>query len=190
MRIYSDAPEIDSDELERFWMPPHLVAAAADIHDHRHFAKTLGNWSDRALIAFKKTGEGKTSPRLYSLRTAIQACFMYRLTAFGADVKSAKTVADWVVADFEQRLKVGLTYEELSQDNTHILYWFDGMGKIQTLITDAECIKLRLKSEWHLTYRAGEVEPPPIRGWIELDYILRRCLETYSDIAGGLESNK
>lgn len=73
MLLANYLPRLTIAEAERCWMQPIDLCELAIIgEEHRpETRKFLANISDRGLVDFVKSGEAKTSPKLYSLKSAI-----------------------------------------------------------------------------------------------------------------------
>jgi hypothetical protein len=118
MRISQHTPNLTSKEAERFWMTPVEVcemAAVGDASDPK-VKRLLNTLSDRGHVPFIKSGEAKTSPRLYSLVSAAMLRVIFEITRDGRTYKYAQPVAEAVRKTMLQVLD---TMSELDDFDLH-----------------------------------------------------------------------
>lgn len=120
MRISAYTPDFTVDELNRF----HLTAAdtcllAAIVGSEKEWAegrKRLSNLSARdGLIPFEKSGTGKTSPNLYSVKSAIMFRCIDDLTRHNGNKKTFEYAAEVAAA-------VGEVAEMLVTENSDLMH--------------------------------------------------------------------
>lgn len=100
MKISLYTPDLTAEEAERYWMTPVEVcrlAAIGEASDPK-VKKLLNTLSDRGHVPFVKSGEAKTSPRLYSLVSAAMLRVIHDITRDGRTYKYAQPVANSVRA--------------------------------------------------------------------------------------------
>lgn len=96
MMIAAYVPELTKEEVERFWLTPVQLcrlAAVGEATDPK-VKKLLNTLSDRGHVPFVKSGEAKTSPRLYSLASAAMLRTIWEITRDGRTYRYAQPVAD------------------------------------------------------------------------------------------------
>lgn len=143
MEIALYTPDLTSEEAERFWMTPVEVcdlAAIGEASDPK-VKKLLNTLSDRGHVPFKKSGEARTAPRLYSLVSAAMLRTIYEVIQDGRTYRYAQPVADAVrktlikcideLADIhELDAKIGsarLVFAGMKDDGTpQVLKWTKG----------------------------------------------------------------
>lgn len=95
MLLETYLPRLTIAEAERCWMQAIDVCELAAIGEvHRpETRKFLANISDRGYVDFVKSGEGKTSPKLYSLKSAIMLSAFRFLTDMQHSYEFAQPIA-------------------------------------------------------------------------------------------------
>jgi hypothetical protein len=95
MWISSYTPRLTVAEADRCWMSPAAVCGLAAVGDsvRPETRKFLNNVSDRGLIPYIKSGEGKTAPKLYSLVSAVMLRTIKEITANGRPYDFAGPIA-------------------------------------------------------------------------------------------------
>ncbi|WP_114010565.1 hypothetical protein [Cohaesibacter intestini] len=134
MQISRYTPKLTADEIERCWMKPLDACNLSAIGDpsKAEIKRFLNNISDRGLIPFVKKGTGKTSPRLYSLKSCLMMRVMRDITAQGATYEFAATVAEKAADVFMEIVKTHDDVFEIDSDDWFLFFTSDWVGHIKT----------------------------------------------------------
>lgn len=95
MRISTYTPKLTAAEADRCWMTPLDVCDLAVIGDATkpEVRRLLNNVSDRGYIPFVRSGDAKTSPKLYSCISAISLRCFREITVSGRPYEFAAPIA-------------------------------------------------------------------------------------------------
>lgn len=139
MRISTYTPKLTVAEADRCWMTPLEVCDLAVIGDPSkpEVRRFLNNVSDRGFIPFVKSGDAKTSPKLYSCISAVALRCFREITVSGRPYEFAAPIAAHV-ADLARKIIVEV--RELNELDSEVPDWFvvyssGWKGKVESVRT-------------------------------------------------------
>lgn len=139
MRISTYTPKLTVAEADRCWMMPLDVCELAIIGDATkpEVRRFLNNVSDRGYIPFVKSGDAKTSPKLYSCVSAISMRCFREITVSGRPYEFAAPIAAHV-ADLSRKLiaeYANLNELDIDGPDWFVVYSCSWSGKVESIRT-------------------------------------------------------
>jgi len=172
MRLATYLPDLTGNELNRYWLNPAKVCDLAVIGQHKDSTvrRFLANVSDRDLVPFRKSGAGKTAPRLYSLKSATMLRAMKEITSSGRSYEFAAVIADEVGKIMDNVVETEPHYDNVSEHDWLIVYSTYWNGRIERLQTVRE-----------VDFNAA-VLPAYDNGIFAAGSVIWNILRTYADV--------
>lgn len=168
--------KLDLEECRRFWLTPDETLDVARLwtHDQHHsIRKFFSNAVARGFIAGRQSGQSRTSPRLFSLESALKTAVMCRLTRQGRPFEIASEVGEAAIAVLRDRVIRDEYWSDVDGPDTQhvVVYFTDLAGKIRTEIQSTVTLKVH---DLYLSAHGCDV------GVCMLSPLLYAILESYS----------
>lgn len=142
MRFGPDLPPLDLEECRRFWLTPDEtldVARLWEADEHSAVRKFFSNAVARGFIVGRASGTTKTSPRLFSLESALKTSVMYRLTRQGRPFDVASEVGEAAIMLLRQQVERDQLWLDIDGPDHQltIVYYLDLQGRARTRVQSA-----------------------------------------------------
>jgi len=135
MKISLHTPKLTSGELNRFWLSPSDACYLAGIGEGEkpEGRRFLNNVSDRGLVPFEKSGNSKTAPRLYSLKSCAMLRVMQEITESGCSYEYAYSVASEAGNIFNQIITTNNSKDDISEYDWMLCYETKDKSSVENL---------------------------------------------------------
>lgn len=142
MKFGPELPPLDLEECRRFWLTPDEaldVARLWEADEHAAVRKFFSNAVARGFIVGRASGTAKTSPRLFSLESALKTAVMYRLTRQGRSFDVASEVGEAAILVLRQQVERDQHWLEVDGPDHQltIAYFLDLEGRVRTRVQSA-----------------------------------------------------